>query len=777
MKLCNSRIVKIENFRNVGVDNPQKLLIDTDLKKVGGLVVIIGENNVGKSNILDTISVVDEEKKYGLNEEDKPSFYGCEEKNPKISLEYVIEDTKSTQQNEQNFEGKVFALHFTKGCLDKILKDNVESEESYLQSLQTKLDKSSLFVLQDKDEKDSRDEIRLILKEFKQIYLCSCKVGKRLQCFRVLDNKDFERTKNKDKAIELRCKIQIDLDKKSIKDDANELKNYLKERHMESENKDTKTLSLYKELGNNNRISLINFKTYDVFQGDKIKQEFENIFEIWNSLEGYADYNDRNEFNEIAQRVEGVKIYESNLEIFQESYEDFKALFENFKQYLHRNYSNKKFRFPTFKNFLDIAYSLEYDDIIKTQFGFAAHPKIIFYEANDLENSDLSTTPEDIREAAFFTALFEALKIDMNNLTSAYEKSWSSKVSYYRKAEEEITKSIRQVISKRFNNLFYNDDSSEIYDFRMSCEEQKISFELYKNQEPIELEKQSEGFQFYFSFFFNFLQQHKVSKGDIVLIDEAETHLSIPAQKDFRKFLKDFGEKNGITFIITTHSPFMLDITHLDEVRILKPLDNNPKETQIINDFSVCNNNNALFEITKALGVQMELGKNKLVFVEGITDYHYLYAFKNCYEKEKDKILNLVFLPIGGLGKFEKNKEEEFQEKLEQVKKNLIRTAQSLNQKPLLLVDNDKAGTDVEKLADDNFRVVKLKESFEGESFVEEVKEIEDLFEEEDKKIFELYKKSNANARNLKNTPNLESHIHGKTKARFYRILEYLESV
>ena len=58
----------------------------------------------------------------------------------------------------------------------------------------------------------------------------------------------------------------------------------------------------------------------------------------------------------------------------------------------------------------------------------------------------------------------------------------------------------------------------------------------------------------FFNLFFNFLYRDDRKNGDIVLIDELENSLSIPAQKEIRKFLKEFGEKNNILFIVSTHS-------------------------------------------------------------------------------------------------------------------------------------------------------------------------------------------------------------------------------
>ncbi|WP_411697248.1 AAA family ATPase [Helicobacter bizzozeronii] len=63
-----------------------------------------------------------------------------------------------------------------------------------------------------------------------------------------------------------------------------------------------------------------------------------------------------------------------------------------------------------------------------------------------------------------------------------------------------------------------------------------------KDNDIINLDIQSAGFQKFFHFFFNFLYKGGITKGDIVLIDEPENSLSIPAQREIRSLLRDLAE-------------------------------------------------------------------------------------------------------------------------------------------------------------------------------------------------------------------------------------------
>lgn len=68
MKKVKSRILKIRNFKNIGLskkDNEyQELYLDSywDDKIVGNIIILIGENNIGKSNVLKSINMIQDTK-------------------------------------------------------------------------------------------------------------------------------------------------------------------------------------------------------------------------------------------------------------------------------------------------------------------------------------------------------------------------------------------------------------------------------------------------------------------------------------------------------------------------------------------------------------------------------------------------------------------------------------------------------------------------------------------------------------------------------------------
>ena len=429
----------------------------------------------------------------------------------------------------------------------------------------------------------------------------------------------------------------------------------------------------------------------------------------------------------------------------------------------------KKIKIPDFIN------------IDKSKKNNTKMPNIFFYQEKEIKNLDLQTKTDSIANNHFFQALFRAAGIDIVKVQTSYEISKEKETaSFYKKAEKDINKSIKDTVNKRFNELYYKTANSEIYEFEVVLEAENISLSITKNGEPISLSEQSVGFKKFFNLFFNFLYQDKVGNGDVVLIDEVENHLSIPAQKDIRKFLKEFGQKHGITFIVSTHSNHILDIRHLDEIRIVK---SSSKGSTIVNDFSIIPDHEAdtLAEIKRSLGVEylsLVGYDDKLIFVEGITDYNYLTAMNFLYEKERSRKERLLFLPISGLGKVDNKTKNSrntvtmpIQEKIANELKTLARAAK--DGRALLLVDGDKAGQAMMQLNDDKFIAIPNNEQFKEK--YPNFKEIEDFFSTELRDKFQMDAKSSDMSNKFKNEVEQDKiQIDKETKNKFFELFDYL---
>ncbi len=261
-------------------------------------------------------------------------------------------------------------------------------------------------------------------------------------------------------------------------------------------------------------------------------------------------------------------------------------------------------------------------------------------------------------------------------------------------------------ICVRHNNKFFREKYTA-YEIKLEIHDCRKS----DNQKPIISSQQSAGFQWAFNFMFGFLynvgSNFSFNHNIIYVMDEPATHLSVPARKEFRKFLKEYAHKHNITFVLATHDPFLVDTDHLDEIRIVE------KEEQgsvIKNGFSydpkedVGNNSDALHQIERSLGVSQNVfhnpQKHRIIFVEGTTDYCYLSAFKLYFNEHnsqyKDNPIPFTFLPISGLKK-KPNKMKETIQKLRELDNN-----------PIVLIDDDrydkKNGSDPQNTKSEQFK-------------------------------------------------------------------------
>ena len=756
--------VTFKDFRNLGCanlapDNANGLSNDLKLNG-GGLIVLLGANNEGKSNVLEGLRKLGRfYENNALDTEDKPNFVRYESGLPEIVAH--LEDT--LEQEHDDFADKTYNITFTKGVIEKGLENHSEirDEATYKEFLQ-KLLESGKSIVYGKDQDGIRDEIKIFIPEHNFTLCCSAtNGGKSLQCFSILEKKSCESIKDFDKAMALRCGFVINGSKGA--DDASELREYLKNPKQPNIQKHTLTISLEKGIIPSENLSPIIERTSFNEQVTRIVEWGKNLDFTMAKLENNAwsrigwvgdelaiQY--KRDIDSLESKLSSSD-YKTMLDVYQRFYTFFYG--ESFQELLGKvkRYYSQELQKMNVDIDLQLPSSKELESYIEFNENF---PRIYYYKQRELKDSDLEVKPDNFENSAFFKALFAILGPGYSEkVKKAYEHQ-SSQDSYLDPTEGLINEHIKEKINTRFNEMYCLDQDT--YSFKIKLSETKISFIMSKNTEPLELSKQSVGFRKFFALFFNFLYQTKHNKGDIVLIDEAESHLSVPAQKDFRKFLKDFGQNQGITFIIATHSPYMLDSDYLDEIRIVKNLstqDTDSKDTDsqshkgaaIINDFSVISEEGAdtLREIRKALGTNFA-PEDRIIFVEGISDYNYLTAFKNLYEQEKDTKINLAFLPIAGVGKGENG--EGFSETQRQKCKAIIAFAKTCKiANPTLLVDNDKAGQTMKEGAEKEFKkelsvlnladyVCGAKEKKDGSK---DIKDIESLFSNEDRAMFGIF--------------------------------------
>lgn len=354
-------------------------------------------------------------------------------------------------------------------------------------------------------------------------------------------------------------------------------------------------------------------------------------------------------------------------------------------------------------------------------YGIDFLPNIISYADVPITSKDLSVPVSDLDSSSFFQSIFKAIGIQPEYIKNGYKQYQTfHNIASLSKMKKEVSNKI-SALNDEFNRMYFAE--SDKYVFSLVLEDSRLSFGMArgKDEDPVMIDYQSTGFRWFFDLFFNFLSTNKIKAGDIVVMDEPGTNLHPKGQQELRRFLKEFAVRNDLTFVIATHSPFLLDPDNYDELRIVEMENNRAKIDNLFTAVDV-DDPDSLKPIKESLTIEQNVlygyGMN-VIWVEGITDYNYLTMFKR-FLGYKD----ISFLPFQGVGTSP--------EKTKQILEALIK----INfPKRKILVDGDKAGIAMQKACQETaFKDTMLvSDPFDADSGI---KEIEDLFSEEDRKKY-----------------------------------------
>ncbi|GAA8261437.1 hypothetical protein HpNP108_10920 [Helicobacter pylori] len=357
-------------------------------------------------------------------------------------------------------------------------------------------------------------------------------------------------------------------------------------------------------------------------------------------------------------------------------------------------------------------------------------PKCEYHSDNDIVQ--LTFSKDDASFLMVEVSLTEIMEYNMQSrIDSLIAKEFNELLAI---AQDSPQDNYQLKIRVQHNNKFFGEKYMP-YEIKLEIHDCRKSH----NQKPIILSEQSGGFQWAFNFMFGFLynvgSNFSFNHNIICVMDEPATPLSVPARKEFRKFLKEYAHQNHVTFVLATHDPFLVDTDHLDEIRIVE------KETEgsaIKNSFNyplndASKDSDALYQIKRSLGVDQHVfhnpKKHRIIFVEGITDYCYLSAFKLYFNKHNPQF-PFTFLPISGLKNNPKNMKETIQKLCE------------LDNSPIVLTDDDrKDNSDPQKAKSEEFKktnekMLKPITILQLSKCDENFKQIEDCFSENDKKEY-----------------------------------------
>ncbi|GAA7830244.1 hypothetical protein HpMS158_01160 [Helicobacter pylori] len=397
---------------------------------------------------------------------------------------------------------------------------------------------------------------------------------------------------------------------------------------------------------------------------------------------------------------------------------------------------------------------------------------------NDNDMVQLTFSKDDASPLMVEVSLIEILEYNMQiKMDSSIAKEFNELLAI---AQDSPQDNYQLKIHVRHNNKFYDySKKSTAYEIKLEIHDCRKS---HDHNEPIILSQQSTGFQWAFNFMFGFLynvgSNFSFNHNIIYVMDEPATPLSVPARKEFRKFLKEYAHKNHVTFVVATHDPFLMDTDHLDEIRIVEK---EAEGSAIKNNFNYPLNNaskdsDALYQIKRSLGVGQHVfhnpKKHRIIFVEGITDYCYLSAFKLYFNKHnpqyKDNPIPFTFLPISGLKK-ESNEMKETIQKLRELDNN-----------PIVLTDDDRNGSDPQKAKSEQFKNANeemhdLIKILQLSDCNEKFKQIEDCFSANDRKKYAKNKRMElATAFKTRLLYGEKDAIEKQTKRNFLKLFKWI---
>lgn len=215
--------------------------------------------------------------------------------------------------------------------------------------------------------------------------------------------------------------------------------------------------------------------------------------------------------------------------------------------------------------------------------------------------------------------------------SSASDSPYSSVVQFGsegdRSTSEFVTdrKEAEESISEVFNSSWPGPDVN----FTIRIETNLVTFAIESESRNGVITvpgERSEGFRWFLSFCIQVLFSD--TEEDILLLDDPGDGLHPEANKKVRDVLENFAEDTQTAY--STHSPYMLDTSDLDSIRLVQR--ENSETTEIVNDLSEVETDSpdALAPVRARLGANYAdslFASNQNVIVEGFTDRKYLEAF------------------------------------------------------------------------------------------------------------------------------------------------------
>lgn len=192
-------------------------------------------------------------------------------------------------------------------------------------------------------------------------------------------------------------------------------------------------------------------------------------------------------------------------------------------------------------------------------------------------------------------------------------------------------KEVNVELNEDYKEFWTQDDTSLSIDW----DSEHLKFWIEEDGTPYMPKHRSKGKMWHLSFYIKLTAHASKENPPVVLIDDPGLHLHAKAQKDILNKLESVAETSPV--IYTTHSPYLIDAEKLDRVWLVEREEGAGTEIEKLHAGA---DKDTLRPILTAIGANTTIGvhtdKENSVVVEGISDYHYLQAFREIVDWDKD---------------------------------------------------------------------------------------------------------------------------------------------
>ena len=203
--------------------------------------------------------------------------------------------------------------------------------------------------------------------------------------------------------------------------------------------------------------------------------------------------------------------------------------------------------------------------------------------------------------------------------------------------------------SAKISNIFKNEWLQDEIIISFTTDKDLIHFGIKEEGDTAiyRAEQRSKGFQWFLSFYIK-LNAESSKNSCILLVDEPGLYLHARAQEDVLHLLEKLSDENEDTsVVITTHSPYLIDVDNLNRILLVEKDDE--IGTQVVKPHKGATKNTLAPIITK-MGFDIARSnfiREKNILLEGISDYYYMQAFKEIFAYS-EFMKNVSMIPAVG---------------------------------------------------------------------------------------------------------------------------------